>query len=117
MKAAARAWASGRGGIKHKADDAMTQAAVYPEWMEQRLSSESDAIELAPDEASAFGLFVSLETQWNRHPLSGVRTGINYAAIRPTADMLKIDATPALLFDIRTMEGAALQEFARAVRR
>lgn len=115
MKAAARAWASGRGGARMKADDAMTQGATLPTWMESRLSD--DVIELAPDEAAAFGLFIALGTQWHRHALTGIRTGIDYGVIPATAAMMEMAMTPALLADIQAMEGAALAEFHRSDRR
>lgn len=94
----------------------MTQAAEYPKWMQQRIEADSDVLELAPDEAEAFSLFLSLGTQWNRHPLTGARIGIDYAAIHPTADMLQIETSPAMLLDLRIMEDEALSEFGKVRR-
>ncbi|WP_336973413.1 DUF1799 domain-containing protein [Sphingobium aromaticiconvertens] len=98
----------------------MTQAAIMPQWMKDRLAGTVERpgqIELSPDEATPFSLFVSLGTQWTRHAMTGMRLGIDYASIRPTADMMDITMTPALLRDIRSMEASALDEFARAARR
>lgn len=98
-----------------KADDAMTQGAALPPWMDSR--EDDEAIELAPDEAAAFGLFVALGTQWHRHALTGIRTGIDYGVIPAMAGMMEMAMTPALLADIQVMEGAALAEFHRSDRR
>jgi len=98
----------------------MTRAAIMPKWMEERLAGTGDqsgVIELAPDEAQAFALFASLGTQWHRHGMTGMRMCIDYAAIEPTARMMGTAMTPALFHDLRTMEDAALGEFAKAVRR
>lgn len=46
--------------------------------------------------------------------MTGHRTGVDYAAIRPTADLYEIKPTPALMSDIRMMEAAALAAFAEA---
>jgi len=97
----------------------MTQAAIMPQWMLDRLGGTVDRpgeITLAPDEATAFSLFVALGTQWERHGMTGLRLGISYTAIQPTAQMLGVSMTPRLFNDIRTMERAALDEFARAAR-
>lgn len=94
----------------------MTQAAIMPEWMQQRLGGttlQPGEIELAPDELTPFELFVALGTQWQYHPMGG-RTGINYAAIRPTADLSGITVTPSVFTDLRVMELAALDAFAEA---
>lgn len=116
LKAAARAWASGRGGARKKADDALTQAAILPDWMERRIADQSDTIELAPDEATAFSLFAALGTQWTRHAMTGLRLGIDYSVIPATAQMMDIVMTPGLLLDLRIMESAALDEFAKVRR-
>jgi hypothetical protein len=116
LKAAARAWASGRGGVRKKADDILTQAAIMPEWMEERMAAESRELELAPDEATPFSLFLSLGTQWARHAMTGVRLGLDYSVIPSVAQMMGIALTPPMFLDLRIMEGAALDEFARAKR-
>lgn len=97
----------------------MTNAAILPQWMLDRLAGTVERpgeIVLSPDEAVPFGLFAALGTQWERHAMTGVRLGINYAAIPPTAQMLDITMTPAIFNDIRLMERAALDEFARRQR-
>ena len=94
----------------------MTQAAILPAWMEQRLATESQALELAPDEATPFSLFLSLATQWNRHAMTGVRLGLDYSVVPSVADMMGITMSPAMFLDLRIMESAALDEFAKAKR-
>ncbi len=106
MKAAARRWAGGRGGPAVQADDELTNAAPLP----RRGAAPADAlIELAPDEVEAFALFRSLDTQWRRHPMTGTRLGIDYAAIEPVARMLEIGMTPRLLLDVQVMEAAVIE--------
>lgn len=46
--------------------------------------------------------------------MSGVRLGIEYAAVPATAAMLGIEMNPELFDDLRTMEGAALAAFPRS---
>lgn len=94
----------------------MTQSAELPAWMAERVKCNAGVLELAPDEARSFSLFVSLDTQWNRHALTGGRTGINYAVVPAVASMMDIKMTPAMLVDVRIMEAAALSEFARKAR-
>lgn len=97
----------------------MTQAAKLPAWMEQRIAGTTAApsqIELAPDEAEPFALFCSLGTQWRRCAMTGIRLGLDNVAIPPTAAMMDIAMTPAILHDLRVMEDAALAAFAEARR-
>ena len=58
-------------------------------------------------------LFMTLQTQWQWHPMAGMRTGLNYASIGAAATMLGLVMTPALFLDIRVMESAALSAWAR----
>lgn len=69
-----------------------------------------------PDDVPAVALFFALDTQWRRHPFSGARIGIDYAAVRPTADLAGIDVTPDTLPALRIMETAALGALAEAAR-
>lgn len=97
----------------------MTRAAIMPQWMLDRLAGTVERpgeITFAPDEALSFSLFAALATQWDRHAMTGMRTGIRYAEVRPTAENMDIAMTPAIFADIRMMEQAALSEFARAAR-
>lgn len=57
---------------------------------------------------------MALSSQWRIHAIAGVRTGLEYAAIAPTAAMMGITMTPALFDDIRVMEGAAMAAFANS---
>ena len=52
-------------------------------------------------------LFMALTSQWRFHAMGG-RLGIEYAAVRPTADMLDIVMTTGLFLDLQMMERAAL---------
>ncbi len=72
----------------------------------------SGTIEIGPDEYAAVTLFFSLASQWRIHGMSGVRLGLEYTAIGPTATMMGIAMTPELFDDIRVMERAALATLA-----
>lgn len=85
----------------------MTQAALAAR------RPRDDAIEIAAEDADVVRLFLTLSTQWRHHPMAGMRLGIDYLAIAPTAAMMGIDMTPSLFDDLRLMEGAAMAAMAR----
>lgn len=57
-------------------------------------------------------LFFTLSSQWRVHAATGVRLGLEYTAVGPTAAMLGIGITADLFDDIRVMEGAAMAAWA-----
>lgn len=75
---------------------------------------EDTVIEIREDDQDIVALFMALGTQWRVHPMSGQRLGLDYAVIRPTAELLGFAINPAVMSDLRAMEGAALDEWARA---
>ena len=118
LKAAACAWAKpgARGGARgdHRVEGAAAEALAQ-HIASRRASPEAATgeIEIPPDERDALAMFLSLSTQWTIHPMAGVRTGLDYSAIGPTAALTGITMTPALFADLRMMERAALDEWAR----
>lgn len=114
LKAVARAWATGRGGGGAKDDDVATQNAELPDWLVQRRAP--DMVEIAEADANTAALFLALDTQWRRHPMTGQRLGLDYAAIAPTAMLCGFTVDPDIMADIRSMEMAALSALARASR-
>lgn len=101
----------GRGG---EADPDDPHAEALNAHLARRKGNEAKSvIEVAPDEEEAVALFTALDTQWRFHPLAGVRTGLDYAAIGPTASMLGLTLSPGLFTDIRIMEGAAMRALAK----
>lgn len=106
LTAVASRWASGRGG--KPADDPVTQAALAA-----RGKRATDEIELTAEDGDIVRLFFALGSQWRVHPLAGVRTGIDYAAVPATAAMMGMAMTPDVFEDLRTMEGAALSVWAK----
>ncbi|MGW8138971.1 DUF1799 domain-containing protein [Sphingomonas zeae] len=64
-------------------------------------------MEIGPDEVDVVTLFMALTSQWRFHAMGG-RLGIEYTAVRPTADMLEIMMTTGLFLDLQMMERAAL---------
>lgn len=68
---------------------------------------EAAAVPIWPENLPAFEAFAALLTQW-RVGMSGA-TGLDYAAIPATLDMLGVSADRRALFaDLRAMEAAAL---------
>lgn len=67
-----------------------------------------EVVEVWPDAWPAFRLFEALSTQWRTGP--GGASGLDYAAVPPTASMLEIKRRdlPHLFPDLRTMEVEAL---------
>lgn len=61
------------------------------------------------DEGPAIGLFLAMQTQWKQAGIAGVRTGLDYAAIEPTARLLGVETSPRLFLDLRLMEDEALR--------
>jgi len=96
------------------ADDAATAGAA--DWIAARAArrARTEAIELTAEDALVVRLFYALSSQWRTHPTAGVRLGLDYAAIRPTADNMGLTMTPGIFADLQTMEGAALAAFARS---
>lgn len=98
----------------------MSQTATMPDWMTERLAGtagQPGEVELAPDEVAAVTLFLALGTQWQRHPMSGVFLGLNYASIPTTTGMMDIAMDPQLFGDLQIMEQAALDALAQRPRR
>lgn len=58
-------------------------------------------------------LFLALDTQWRFHPMLGVRLGIDYSAIGPTAAAAGLPFTPGMFHDLRVMEAAAIAVLAK----
>ena len=113
--AVARAWAGGRGGAQARADDAASDGAVLPDWMVKRAAT--DVIEIDEEDGNVVALFMSLDTQWRMHAMTGARLGLDYAAIKPAAELFGFALSPAVMGDLRVMEIAALNEFADQARR
>lgn len=117
---AARAWVTGRGGATRRSPDAMTQSAVMPDWMQERLAGTGEnpgEVQVPPDEQATLALFLSMGTQWRWCPVSGQRLGMDYAAIAPTASLQGTELTPMVFHDLRLMENAALDALAERRKR
>lgn len=104
----------------------MAPAAIEAE-VAKRLADRPppDRTELdADDEGKAAALFLALDTQWNWTSTGmvqgnggfGMRTGLKYEVIAPTAAALGIAVDAALMIDLRSMEAEALKTFAEAAR-
>jgi hypothetical protein len=73
---------------------------------------EPAAIEVWPQVAAAFRLFASMETQWVRAGMAGVRVGLDYEKIETVARMMAIPIIPGETFaHIQIAERTALKIF------
>ena len=64
--------------------------------------------QVMPENWPALRVFIAADTQWRRAGLTGVPTGLDYAAVPPIAGMLGIPADGDLLARLRILEAAAL---------
>lgn len=94
----------------------VTQNAKIPERFLKGRSPTAEDIAIHRDDAGIVALFFALDTQWNRHPFTGQRTGLDYSAIRPTAELAEIEIGPDTLRGLRVMEQAAIATFAEATK-
>lgn len=94
----------------------VTQHSAIPERFLSRSAAADPEVELHPDDAPVVALFFALDTQWRRHPFSGQRAGLDYSAIRPTAELAGIEIGSGTLAGLRVMEQAALDALAEAAR-
>jgi hypothetical protein len=100
----------------------MDEAAIAAE-VARRSPEPADTVELeADDEGIAASLFLALDTQWNwtAAPMVagnggfGVRTGLKYESIAPTAAALEITVDRQVMIDLKVLEAQALATFAEA---
>lgn len=94
----------------------VTQNTALPARFQADALMGDDAIEIHRDDAGTVALFFALDTQWRRHPFSGQLAGLDYVAVKPTADLAGIEITPATLPGLRAMEQAALATLAEATK-
>lgn len=90
----------------------MDAAAIAHELAKLPSDPEPEPIGLDIEEWTAASLLLALDTQWKTAGMAGVITGLDYAAIEPTARLLGIDVTPPVFLALRTMEAEALGVFA-----
>ncbi len=94
----------------------VTQNAKIPDRLLRGRSSDDEDISIHRDDADIVALFFALDTQWNRHPFTGQRIGLDYPAIKPTAELAGIEIGPDTLRGLRVMEHAAIATFAEAAK-
>lgn len=94
----------------------MTANTIMPKWMENRVALDEAQIELSRDEGDSLAVFLAMDTQWQRHAMTGLRLGLDYSQIEPTARMLGIEMSAQRFLDLRAMEDAALAQFAKAAK-
>ena len=77
-----------------------------------RASAERATIEVHDDNAATVQLFDALLSQWRFAGMQGIRVGLDYTAIEPTARMLDVELGPMRFQELRLMESVARQEIA-----
>ncbi len=70
---------------------------------------DDDRCVVWPENATALTLFLALSTQWRRAGMDGQPTGLDYAAIPPTAALMGVTTSATLFEDLRDMEQTALE--------
>lgn len=68
----------------------------------------ADAVEVWPENEGAVRVFLSMGTQWRRAGLSGIPTGLDYAALTVVCRAHRARLDGALLARIGVIETAAL---------
>jgi hypothetical protein len=68
----------------------------------------ADAVEVWPENEGAVRVFLSMGTQWRRAGLSGIPTGLDYAALPAVCRAHRERLDRALLARIGVIENAAL---------
>lgn len=70
--------------------------------------SKAATFEIWPDMADAVVLFFAMDTQWKKGAF-GDLIGLDYAALRPTADLLGLSLGEQSFHDVRIMESETLR--------
>lgn len=87
---------------------------------EARGSDPDEGFAVHPDNETAVRLFLALATQWRSQSLSTmtraalIRTGLDYAAIEPTARMTRLELSADDFGRLRIMEAEALTAWREA---
>ena len=82
------------------------ELAKFPAEEQARLELQAD------DDGASAALFLALGTQWRMAGMAGVLTGLDYAAIEPTARLLSIPLDDRRFVDLREMESEAMRVMA-----
>lgn len=69
-----------------------------------------EAIEVHADNWETVQLFDALHTQWRTAGMAGVRVGLDYGAVAPTAQAMGIELSTQRFQEIRLMEASALKQ-------
>jgi len=93
------------------------QIAQAMQALRDRQTRDDTVIEVHQDNWEVVRLFAALNTQWRRAGLGAHPTGLDYTAIRPTAEGLGIELDPARFQEIRLMEAGAMMQMAENRRR
>ncbi len=97
--------------------DASADEATIARELAKLPEAEAAPLELdEADEGLSACLFLALGTQWRTAGQTGILAGLDYQAIRPTADLLGIPLDRQRFLDLRDMEAEALKTVATHLR-
>jgi hypothetical protein len=88
---------------------------VIAEWLDAATPPKPEEFAVHPDNWDALRVFLVLGTQWRwiAGPMGARAAGLDYAAVAPTLALMGMAATPRLFAQLQTMEGTALEVWAR----
>ena len=78
-----------------------------------RQARAAEDFQVMPENWAAVRVFLGMATQWRRAGMSGVPTGLDYAALPVVAGALAVAADADLLFRLQILEAAALAVLAK----
>lgn len=102
--------------------DELRQFGATDEQIEQtriRAARQADRelIEVHADNWDTVRVFEALGTQWRFAGLQGMRVGLDYQAIEPTARLLGVEITERRFAELRLMEQVAMRELGKQMKR
>lgn len=72
-----------------------------------------EEFELWPIHVAIVEFFLCIQSQWRRHPMSGLPLGLDYAGVEAASRWQGVAMTPEFFADLRVMEFAFIDETMR----
>lgn len=94
--------------------DEMASLGATPQALAEARARAPAALEVWPQNWPAVRLFLAMQTQWRRAGMTGVPTGLDYAALPVAARALRLRLTGDVLRRLQVIEAEALAALAEA---
>lgn len=100
-----------------------SEAAIAAMRARAEAAEPDEGLAIHPDNGPAVRLLLACQTQWRTVALSTMeraeirRTGLDYAAVEPTARMAGLEITPDGFARLRVLEAEAIKAWAEEARR